>query len=82
MTEHWPIYRWHLRLQIIELHGRLLRIQSDKKDPLEAPKIAFMTNNKNYHYEAMPFGLKNTGETFQRSMDTIFAAQIGKNLEI
>jgi ferredoxin len=51
-------------------------------DPLDAPKTAFMTNNKNYHYEVMPFGLKNGGATFQRSMDTIFAKQIGRNLEL
>jgi len=41
-----------------------------------------MTNKKNYHYEVMPFGLKNAVATFQRSMDTIFAKQIGRNLEV
>jgi len=44
-----------------------------RMDPLDAPKTTFMTNNKNYHYEVIPFGLKNAGATFQRSMDTIFA---------
>jgi len=34
-------------------------------DPLDAPKTAFMTNNKNYHYEVMFFGLRNAGATFQ-----------------
>jgi len=53
-----------------------------RMDPLDAPKITFMTNNKIYHYEVMPFGLKNAGATFQRSMDTIFAKQIGRNLEV
>ena len=51
-------------------------------DSLDAPKTAFMTNNKNYHYEVMPFGLKNVGATFQRSMDTIFTKQNGRNLEV
>jgi len=53
-----------------------------KMDPLDAPKTVFMTNNKNFHYKVMPFGLKNVGTTFQRSMDTIFAKQIGRNLEV
>jgi len=53
-----------------------------RMDPLDAPKTAFMTNNKNYHYEVMSFGLRNVGTTFQRSMDTMFAAQIGRNLEV
>ena len=53
-----------------------------KMDPLDAPKTTFMTNNKNYNYEVLPFGLKNAGATFQRSMDTIFAKHIGRNLEV
>lgn len=53
-----------------------------RMDPLNAPKTALMTNNKNYHYEVMPFGLRNAGSTFQRCMDTTFAQQIGRNLEV
>jgi len=53
-----------------------------RMDPLDVPNIAFMTNNKNFHYEVMSFGLQNAGATFQRSMDTIFARQIGRNLEV
>jgi len=33
-------------------------------DPLDTLKTAFMTNNKNYHYEVMSFGLRNAGATF------------------
>jgi len=53
-----------------------------RMDPLDATKTAFMTDNKNYHYEVMSFGLRNVGATFQQSMDTMFVAQIGKNLEV
>jgi hypothetical protein len=53
-----------------------------RMDPLDPPKTAFMTNTKNYHYEVMSFGLKNVGATFQRSMDTTFSRQIGRNLKV
>jgi len=53
-----------------------------RMDPLDASKTAFMTNTKNYHYEVMSFGLRNAGATFQRSIDSMFAAQIGRNLEV
>jgi len=52
-----------------------------RMDPLDAPKTAFMTNTKNYHYEVMSFGLRNVGANFQRSMDSMFSAQIGRNLK-
>jgi len=48
-----------------------------KMDPMDAPKTAFMTNNKNYHYEVMSFGLRNASATFQRSMDTRFLSCAG-----
>lgn len=41
-----------------------------------------MTNTQNYHYEFMPFSLKNAGATFQRCMDTVIAKQIERNLEV
>jgi hypothetical protein len=66
-------------LSFMNVYSEYIQI---KIDPLEAQKTAFMSNNKNYHYEVMPFALKNAGATFQRSMNTIFAALIGKNLEV
>ncbi|GAU31520.1 hypothetical protein TSUD_332960 [Trifolium subterraneum] len=48
----------------------------------DAPHAAFMTNNCNYFYKVMPFGLKNVGATYQRLMDRIFSRQIGRNLEV
>jgi len=53
-----------------------------RMNPLDALKTAFMTNAKNYHYEVTSFGLRNAGATFQRSMDSMFAVQIGRNLEV
>ncbi|GAU31015.1 hypothetical protein TSUD_393000 [Trifolium subterraneum] len=48
----------------------------------DAPHTAFMTNNRNYFYKVMSFGLKNAGATYQRLMDRIFSRQIGRNLEV
>lgn len=44
--------------------------------------MAFITDNGNYCYDVMPFGLKNTGATYQRLMDKIFADQIGRNMDV
>ena len=45
-------------------------------------KTAFVTPVGNYHYKVMPFGLKNTGATYQRMMTRMFEPQLGKNIEI
>ncbi|XP_057432548.1 uncharacterized protein LOC130725323 [Lotus japonicus] len=45
-------------------------------------KTTFMTNQANYCYQTMPFGLKNAGATYQRLMDKVFDKQVGRNMEI
>lgn len=42
-------------------------------DPMNAPKITFMSNYNNYYYNGMPFGLKNISATYQRLIDSVFA---------
>ena len=42
----------------------------------------FMTNNINYFYEVVSFGLKNVRATYQRLMDKIFKGMIGRNVEV
>jgi hypothetical protein len=53
-----------------------------KINTADAPHTAFMTNTCNYYYNAMPFGLKNAGATYQRLMDRVFSEQIGRNVEV
>ena len=45
-------------------------------------KTTFVTPIGNYHYKAMPFGLKNAGSTYQRMITRMFESQLGKNIEV
>jgi len=38
----------------------------------DAKKIDFRTPIGNFYYTVMPFGLKNVGATYQRTMTAIF----------
>lgn len=47
----------------------------------DAEKTAFGTLIGNFYYTVMPFGLKNTGATYQRTMTAIFHDMIHKEIE-
>ena len=51
-------------------------------DPTDKEKTAFICSAGVFNYIMMPFGLKNTGATYQRLMDKIFKDQRGRNLEV
>ena len=46
-------------------------------DLVDAVKT-FRTPFRNYFYRVMPFGLKNAGETYQRTMTLIFGDMLHK----
>ena len=45
-------------------------------------KIAFTIHWGTYAYDVMPFGLKNTGATYQRAMVTLFHDMMHKEIEV
>jgi hypothetical protein len=45
-------------------------------------KTSFTTDRGLYCYKVMPFGLKNAGATYQRLVNKMFEAQIGRNMEV
>ena len=45
-------------------------------------KTAFITDEANYFYKVMTFGLKNAGATYQRLMDKVFSYIMGKCVKI
>ena len=52
-----------------------------KMHPRDESKTAFMTETCSYCYKVMPFGLKNTGATYQRLMDKVLAPMLGRNVQ-
>ncbi|KAM1710970.1 hypothetical protein COP1_001282 [Malus domestica] len=51
-------------------------------NPLDQEHTAFTTDRGLYCYKVMPFGLKNAEATYQRLVNSMFAEQIGKSMEV
>ena len=47
-------------------------------DLVDVVKTTFRTPFRNYFYRVMPFGLKNAGATYQRTMTLIFGDMLHK----
>jgi len=45
-------------------------------------KASFVTDDANYFYKVMPFGLKNARVTYQRLMDKVFSHLMGNYVEV
>ncbi|KAL7601627.1 hypothetical protein Lser_V15G24154 [Lactuca serriola] len=63
----------------LDAYKRYHQILMSKEDE---EKTAFYTDHGTFCYTKMPFGLKNAGATYQRLVDSIFAKQIGRNIEV
>ena len=53
-----------------------------KMDEANQEKTSFVTSQGLFCYEVMPFGLKNTGATYQQLVNHMFRPQIGRNVEV
>ncbi|KAM2885129.1 hypothetical protein FF1_012143 [Malus domestica] len=51
-------------------------------NPPDQEHTTFITDRGLYCYKVMPFGLKNVGATYQRLVNSMFAEQIGKSMEV
>ena len=51
-------------------------------NPVDQEKTAFITPRGIFCYKVMPFGLKNTGATYQMMVTKMFTGQLGKTVEV
>jgi len=69
----------HKMLSFLDAYSGYNQIRMHLRDK---EKTAFMTEEANYYYKVMPFGLKNAEATYQRLMDKVFHGLIGRNVEV
>jgi hypothetical protein len=63
------------RLSFLDAYSGYNQIKLKKEDE---EKTAFITPYGVFCYQVMPFGLKNTGATYQRMMQNCLRSQIGR----
>lgn len=51
-------------------------------NPEDQEKTSFITERGTYCDKVMPFGMKNTGATYQRLVNKMFSNQLGKTMEV
>ena len=69
----------HKLLTFMDAFSGYNQIQMAEEDQ---EKTAFITSQGLYCYWVMPFGLKNTGATYQRLVNQMFEKKIGRNVEV
>ena len=69
----------HRLLSFMDAFSGYNQIRMDKADQ---EKTSFVTSQGLFFYKVMPFGLKNAGTTYQRSVNHMFHPQIGQNVEV
>jgi hypothetical protein len=67
------------RLSFLDAYSGYNQIKLKKEDE---EKTDFITPYDIFCYQVMPFGLKNTGATYQRMMQNCLGSQIGHNIQV
>jgi hypothetical protein len=67
------------RLSFLDAYSGYNQIKLKKEDE---EKTTFITPYGVFCYQVMPFGLKNTGATYQRMMQNCLGSQIGRNIQV
>ena len=70
------------RHQLLSFMDVFLGYNQIKMEEANQEKTSFVTDQGLLCYKVMPFGLKNTGATYQRLMNKMFAYQIGRNVQV
>ena len=68
--------------QLLSFMDAFLGYNQIRMHETDQEKTSFVTNQGLFCYKVMPFGLKNTGVTYQRLMNKMFAQQIGRNIQV
>jgi hypothetical protein len=68
-----------MRLSFLDTYYGYNQIELKKEDE---EKISFITPYGIFCYQVMPFGLKNAGATYQRTMQNCLESQIGRNIQV
>ena len=69
----------HKLLMFIDAFSGYNQIRMAEEDQ---EKTFFITSQGFYCYKVMPFGLKNTGATYQRSVNKMSSKQISRDMEV
>ena len=69
----------HETLTFLDAYSGYNQIQMN---PKVRENTLFITKYGTYCYNVMPFGLKNTGATYQRQVNKMFEHQVGKSIEV
>ena len=67
--------------ELLSFMDALLGYNQIRMDPNNQEKTSFVTGQGTYCYQVMPFGLKNTGATYQRLVNRMFQKHIGASME-
>ncbi|KAM1191810.1 hypothetical protein ACFX2G_012463 [Malus domestica] len=70
------------RCELLSFMNAYSRYNQILMNPPDQEHTAFTTDKGLYCYKVMLFGLKNAGGTYQRLVNSMFAEQIGKSMEV